>query len=400
VQELVYVISSNGSITRPLTETYNGHAAVLRLNPSYLTSYARWGDGHTPFALSSNKDNKTARLKRYNSYTLNAWKEHVVAYDNRHIVRPRAQELKPQGEIPPPGPESVPVDDFLSLEEQPTYTDPGSSLDSARVNRPARASSGDASLANSARQQYPSLAPAPDGTSEPPTQAQMALDTQLIPALAHSESLFDGLTTAPPVPTTAAAPSTSHRTLAFGDHPKGIVITTGARSSGSLGSPPPLKSPPTLDPAMKARLSSPPPHTSSIQARLGPAPTQGPATSHQSHSHSHSPLHTTAPQSPKRGRRGKSPSRQRKRSRSRSPRPRDQDGSKAHSRGHNQPRSSRAPSEALDTHHNTTPHSQQRSGKALENYTSERKKQQDRAHQSKSCDGRGKARSSDFERPK
>jgi hypothetical protein len=227
------------------------------------------------------------------------------------------------------------------------------------------------------------------------TLAQMALDTHLLTALTHSDSLFDGLTTAPP----AAAPSTSHRNLAFGDHPNGIVITTGARSSGSSGSRPSLKSPPPLAPAMQATLSSPPPPTSSIQARLGPAPPQVPATSHQSHSHSHSPQHTTTSQSPKHGRRSKLPSKHRKRSRSRSPH-HEQGGSKAPSRGHNTPRYPRAPSEAPDTHHNTTPHSQLRPGKALENYTSERHKQHDRALQSKSRDGRGNARTSDYERVK
>jgi hypothetical protein len=69
------------------------HAAVLCLHPSYLYSYARWGDGQTPFVLFFSKDNIPQRLNRYNSYFHKAWREHVHAYANRHVVHPSNREL-------------------------------------------------------------------------------------------------------------------------------------------------------------------------------------------------------------------------------------------------------------------------------------------------------------------
>jgi hypothetical protein len=101
--ELCYAIKWVGHPVKDGDQLFD-HAAVLRLHPSYRAAYARWGDGDTTFAKTFTKDSQSARLRRYNFFFAKAHKEHVWAYANHDIPRPRGQELKPEGQILPAGP--------------------------------------------------------------------------------------------------------------------------------------------------------------------------------------------------------------------------------------------------------------------------------------------------------
>jgi hypothetical protein len=202
----------------PSRDLYD-HAAICRLHPSYWKAYARWGNGSTSFAGSFTRDSQTARLKRYNSYFLQCWKEHTWAYANRDVTRPRHQELKPGGTIRPPGPKPIDAERFPTESEQDAYTDPGSSSPDPPPIDPAHAPA--------------SPKPAASHPSGPPNTA------------------------AAPAPDNSA---TTHRTIPFGDNTDGLLIRTGARSQSSSGSRPPPQT--TLQPAMQARLGDPPHSTS------------------------------------------------------------------------------------------------------------------------------------------